>query len=162
MYNSQSINERLRNFAKENNISNVERARVILCLERVVARLVQNDYLSSKLIFGGGFVLYKEVKSLRFTTDLDAVISGVEKEELVNKINQSLQLDLNDGFWFGEARVQKLEISSGYGGLRFKIPYKAGLPAPKDKDISKLRSIQLDISLGDSNLLPYCRQSLEV
>jgi len=30
MYNSQSINKRLRNFAKENDIPNVERARGIL------------------------------------------------------------------------------------------------------------------------------------
>jgi predicted nucleotidyltransferase component of viral defense system len=36
----------------------------------------------------------------------------------------------------------------GLEKLRLKIPYKAGLPFPKDKEIAKLRSVQLDISTG--------------
>lgn len=148
MYNTQSINERLRNFARENNIPNVERARVILCLERVIARLMQDEYLCSKLIFGGGFVIYKSIQSLRFTVDIDAVISGVKKEVLITKVNEALKIDLEDGFWFGDPRVKELEISSGYGGIRFKIPYKAGLPHPTDEELLRLRSVQLDVSIG--------------
>lgn len=159
MYNTQSINERLRNFARDNNIPNVERARVILCLERIIARLMQDKYLCSKLIFGGGFVIYKMLHSLRFTVDVDAVISGVDKKELITKINEALSIDLDDGFWFGEPRVKELEISSGYGGIRFKIPYKAGLPHPKEKELPKLRSVQLDISLG-ANLEDVARKEI--
>jgi predicted nucleotidyltransferase component of viral defense system len=148
MYNSQSINERLRNFAKENNISNVERARVILCLERVIARLMQDKYLFSKLIFGGGFVLYQVTDSLRFTTDVDAIISDQDKDKLIASVKEALKVDLDDGFWFGEVSISTLEISSGYGGLRFKIPYKAGLPHPNKSELSRLRRVQLDISTG--------------
>jgi predicted nucleotidyltransferase component of viral defense system len=159
MYNSQSINERLKNFAKKNNISNVERARVILCLERVIARLMQNELLNSKLIFGGGFVVYKEVNSLRFTKDIDAIIYGTEKDQIIDEVKKALSIDLEDGFWFGDLRTEKLEISSGYGGLRFKIPYKAGLPAPIESEVSRLRSVQLDISVG-ANLEEFSRPSL--
>ena len=83
MYNAQSINQRLKNFAKANSISNIERVRVILCLERVIARLVQDEYLCSKLIFGGGFVLYKELGSQRFTSDIDAIISDTDKNKII-------------------------------------------------------------------------------
>lgn len=74
MYNAQSINQRLKNFAKANSISNIE---------RVIARLVQDEYLCSKLIFGGGFVLYKELGSQRFTSDIDAIISDTDKNKII-------------------------------------------------------------------------------
>lgn len=148
MYNAQSINQRLKNFAKANGISNIERVRVILCLERVIARLVQDEYLCSKLIFGGGFVLYKEVGSQRFTSDIDAIISDIDKKKIIEFVNRALNVDLDDGFWFGDVRIIELEIGAGYGGIRLKIPYKAGLPKPTEDEITKLRSVQLDIAVG--------------
>ena len=57
MFNTKSINDRLKNYAKKNGIKKVEMARVALCLERVIARLMQDNFLYEHLIFGGGFVL---------------------------------------------------------------------------------------------------------
>ncbi|OFZ26735.1 MAG: hypothetical protein A2381_17245 [Bdellovibrionales bacterium RIFOXYB1_FULL_37_110] len=148
MFNSKSINDRLKNYALEHGIKDVEKARIALCLERVIARLVQDNFLYEHLIFGGGFVLYKETNSNRYTRDVDAVISGIGKDELILKVNENLNVDLNDGFWFGNPIIEELKTESGYGGLRFKIQYKAGLPYPIDSELKKLRRVHLDISIG--------------
>ena len=158
MYNSQSINDRLKNIAKKEGFKNIEKARIILCLERVIARLVIDKYLQEHLIFGGGFVLYKEAKSQRFTKDVDAIISGINNAKLIEKIVNCLKSDLNDGFWFGNSIIEELKTESGYGGLRFKIQYKAGLPFPNAKEMKALRRVHLDISIG-VNLEKYAIDS---
>lgn len=91
MYNTHSINDRLKNIAKEKGFKDVERVRVILCLERIIARLMQNSYLHDHLIFGGGFVLYKNADSHRFTKDVDAIISVIDDKKLVKLVKESLK-----------------------------------------------------------------------
>ena len=61
-------------------------------------------------------------------------------------------------FWFGDTRIIQHEIESGYGGIRFKIPYKAGLPNPSSSEIDRLRSVQLDIAVG-VNLECFAKRS---
>ena len=148
MFNAQTINDRLKNFAKQHGITDVTKARVSLCLERIIARLGQSDFLANHLIYGGGFVLYKESNSNRYTMDADAVVAGIGEEELIKEVNSCLSLDLDDGFWFGDSIIEKLQTESGYGGIRFKILYKAGLPTPSNQEKQKLRRVHLDISIG--------------
>jgi Nucleotidyl transferase AbiEii toxin, Type IV TA system len=147
MFNSDQINYQIRKVAKELGAADVNRVRIILTLERVVARLVNNPFLKERLIFGGGFVLFKDSDSHRFTKDVDAIINDVSKEQLITEVNKALSLDLEDGFWFGDSIVEEIATESGYGGYRFKILSKIGI-APRPLELKKLKRVHLDISIG--------------
>lgn len=56
--------------------------RVIIALERAIARLSQDKVLAEHLIFKGGFVLLKSFESPRFTRDADALARAIPKEKL--------------------------------------------------------------------------------
>lgn len=148
MFNTDQLNDRIKNSAAKLGVSDVNRVRGIVTLERIVARLVTNPVLKDHLVFGGGFVLFKELETNRYTRDADAVVSGVSSEDLIKEVTSSLDTDLNDGFWFGDIKNEDLETESGYGGIRFSILYKVGLPLPSGEEKKKLRRIHLDISIG--------------
>jgi Nucleotidyl transferase AbiEii toxin, Type IV TA system len=148
MFSADQLNAKIRKAATSLGIQDVNRVRGILTLERIVARLMTNPFLREHLVFGGGFVLFKELSTYRYTRDADAVISGINPENLIKEVNQSLSQDSDDGFWFGDVLIEDLETESGYGGIRFKILYKVGYPIPTEKEKSKLRRIHLDISIG--------------
>ena len=59
MFNADQINHQIKKTAKDMGIADVNRVRIILTLERVIARLVNNPFFKERLIFGGGFVLLK-------------------------------------------------------------------------------------------------------
>ncbi len=62
--------------AKESALS-INELRVVLALERVVARIEAHKVLREKLIFKGGFVLLKTFDNQRFTRDLDALAADM-------------------------------------------------------------------------------------
>jgi predicted nucleotidyltransferase component of viral defense system len=148
MYSAAQLNDRIKNVARTLGVDDVNRVRTIVVLERIIARLVTNSFLKEHLVFGGGFVLFKELGSNRFTRDVDAIISGVSKEKLIQEVDIALKMDLDDGLWFERCDGVELETESGYGGYRFKIIYKVGLPKPSEKEKIKLRQIHLDVSIG--------------
>src|SRR5215831_8141721 len=74
--------------------------RIILALERIVARLTNDPKLNRHLVYKGGFVLLKTLGSDRFTRDLDALGVGIEKSQAENLVPEALAVDLIDGFWF--------------------------------------------------------------
>jgi hypothetical protein len=74
MYSSAQLNDRIKNAARALGVDDVNRVRTIVVLERIIARLVTNSFLKEHLVFGGGFVLFKEFGSNRFTRDVDAII----------------------------------------------------------------------------------------
>lgn len=65
----------------------INELRVILALERIIARVEVKKELKDKLIFKGGFVLLKTLLSNRFTRDLDALAHEIDKENVVPLIN---------------------------------------------------------------------------
>lgn len=147
MFNSDQINFQIKKVAKELGVADVNRIRTILTLERVIARLMNNNFLKKKLIFCGGFVLFKELVTDRFTRDADAIIAGVSREKLITEVEKSISLDLEDGFWFGDVLVEDISTESGYGGYRFKILNNVGT-CPTEREKQNLKRIHLDISLG--------------
>ena len=148
MFSAGQLNDKIRKTSKALGIQDVNRVRGILTLERIVARLMTNPFLKEHLVFGGGLVLFKELKTNRYTRDADAVISGMNPGDLINAVHQALSKDLQDGFWFGDALLEDLETESGYGGIRFRILYKVGRPFPSNEEKTKLRRVHLDIAIG--------------
>jgi hypothetical protein len=148
MFSANQLNDRIRKAVLDLGVTDANRVRTIVTLERIVARLVTIPFLKEHLVFGGGFVLFKVLGSDRYTKDADAIIRGMKPEIISEKIYEALKVDLNDGFWFGDIRVENLVSESGYGGLRFNILYKVGGPFPTEEEKIKLRRIHLDISIG--------------
>lgn len=146
------IRAQLVTLAKTTDAFSINELRIILSLERIVARLESSPKLRSHLIFKGGFVLLKILQSDRFTRDLDALCRGIEKEEVQDLILDALQSDLNDGFWFGEVRVQQLDEQGEYGALRFDCAYQIGDPPREKSKLGKLSRVHFDVGFGDKVL----------
>ena len=69
----QKILNELKQVAPKMGLS-VNDLRVILALERAVARIEAEPKLSKHLIFKGGFLLFKSVDTTRYTRDVDALV----------------------------------------------------------------------------------------
>ncbi len=58
---------KIKALSKEQSNFSINEIRVIVALERAIARLTQNKELAEHLIFKGGFVLFKSYESERLT-----------------------------------------------------------------------------------------------
>jgi predicted nucleotidyltransferase component of viral defense system len=123
--------------------------RVTLALERAVARIGSQQMLADHIIFKGGFVLLKRIHSTRFTRDVDAIALGISKKTLPNLMNQALSLNLEDGFWFGDAEVEDISKDEPYGGFRFRCAFQIGDPPEEKSKLKNLSRIHIDINFDD-------------
>jgi len=80
--------------------------RVVVALERAVARITETDTLLKHLVFKGGFVLMKNFESPRFTRDVDALALGISKEKTKLLVCKALQTGTDDGLWFGDIKIR--------------------------------------------------------
>lgn len=128
----------------------INELRIIVALERVVARLDRHPPLSPHLVFKGGFVLLKTINTSRFTRDIDALALDVSRERIVDLVQQALVVDLHDGFWFGDLQIEDLKSQGPYGGYRFNCAYQIGDPPQEESKIKKLSRLHLDVGFGDA------------
>ncbi len=145
---AKKIRGQLTKLASSRGNLSVNELRIVLALERIVARLVNNPGLENHLVYKGGFVLLKTLESDRFTRDLDALGVEIDKARVVELVPKALDADIGDGFWFGDIKVQNLEVQGEYGALRFDCAYQIG--EPDLKKIAKLSRIHFDVGFGDS------------
>jgi len=137
----------IRNLAKEDSSLSINELRVVIALERAIARLEQDKNLAEHLVFKGGFVLLKHYKSVRFTRDVDALAIAISKQELKDSVERALSNDLDDGLWFGDIKVHDLEEQGKYGSYRFDCAFQIGEPDPAKKH--KLSRVHIDIGFSD-------------
>ena len=78
---SKKLINALKKLAQTDSRLNVNELRIIVALERAVARLQYDKILAQHLVFKGGFVLLKQYQSSRFTRDADALAVDISKEE---------------------------------------------------------------------------------
>lgn len=136
--------------------------RIIVAIERIIARLESDPDLSEHLIFKGGFVLLKTLFSSRFTRNIDALAEGIDKNRIINCIPDILRRDLKDGFWYGDIKLQMLEEQGKYGGIRFDCAFQID-EIPEDNQVKKLSRLHLDVGFGDvipKNINPINMDSL--
>jgi len=148
-----SINAKIKNLASELGVGDTNRVRIVVALERLVARLLTRNFLRDNMIFNGGFVMLKTSDSDRFTRDLDAIIKKVSTEKLDKEVEKALSTDLGDGFHFWDLSKEIMDMNSGYNGVRYSFFYKTGLAL---EDLSKSDryprihlDVSVDFSLGD-------------
>ncbi|MCA9507338.1 MAG: nucleotidyl transferase AbiEii/AbiGii toxin family protein [Myxococcales bacterium] len=123
--------------------------RVIIALERLVARLESNPILSKHLVFKGGFALLKHLNSARFTHDLDASYFLFPLDRLIPLIKDSISANLEDGLWYGDVRHESILIENDYDGIRFNCAFQIGESPNSEAKIKKLSRIHFDIGLSD-------------
>jgi len=123
--------------------------RLIVAMERAVARLESIPLLSQHLIFKGGFVLLKTTDTHRFTRDIDALAHTISKEDVPPLIEAAMTNDLDDGFWYGDFQMEDLPDQGDYGGLRLDCAFQLGDPPEQVHKIKKLSRLHIDIGFGD-------------
>lgn len=124
--------------------------RLVVAIERAIARLERHPQLADHLVFKGGFVLFKVVETDRFTRDLDALALEISRSSVVDMVKQAMKVDLHDGLWFGDPEVTDLKNQGPYGGYTFKCVYQIGDPPKEESKIKKLSRINIDIGFGDA------------
>lgn len=143
------VMEALKQISKATKGSSINELRMVVALERAIARLESHPRLHSHLVFKGGFVLLKTVDTTRFTRDVDALALGISRERVPDMVDRALELDLDDGLWFGDLAVEDLVDQGSYGGYRFNCAFQIGDPPKEKEKIKKLSRIHIDMGFGD-------------
>jgi predicted nucleotidyltransferase component of viral defense system len=141
------INHAIRTLVQKEPRFTINEIRVILAIERAIARLSSSPDLSEHLIFKGGFVLLKNYDSSRFTRDADTLAVNISKEKIYESVQTALSTDLDDGLWFGDIQVQELTEQGEYGAYRFDCAYQIG--EPDLNKVHKLSRIHIDVGFSD-------------
>lgn len=141
------INRAMKQLVQKEPRFNLNGIRIIVAIERAIARLSALSELAKHLVFKGGFVLLKSYKSSRFTRDADALAISIPKEKLSVLIRKALVADLDDGLWFGDIQVRELTEQGDYGAYRFDCAFQIG--EPDLKKIHKLSRMHIDVSFND-------------
>jgi predicted nucleotidyltransferase component of viral defense system len=143
------VMDALKKLTKASTGNSINELRLIVALERAIARLESHPRLSSHLIFKGGFVLLKTVDTTRFTHDVDALALGISRPRVPDMVDRALKLDLDDGLWYGDFVVEDLADQGPYGGFRFSCAFQIGDPPKGSDKIKKLSRIHIDMGFGD-------------
>lgn len=139
----------IKNLVKQDSTRTLNELRILIAMERVVARLESHPLLPDHIIFKGGFVLLKSFNSPRFTRDIDALAKDLTKAKLRTLITAALERDLEDGLWYGDTQFEDLPLQDGYGGLRISFAFQIGDPPEERSKIKKLSRLHLDLSFED-------------
>lgn len=141
------VNLAMRQLVQNEPRFNLNEVRIIVALERAIARLLALSELKEHLVFKGGFVLFKSYESLRFTRDVDALALAISKDRLNALVQSAMISDLDDGLWYGDIQLQELTEQGEYGSCRFDCAFQIGNPEPNK--IHKLSRIHIDIGFSD-------------
>ena len=143
------VMDALKKLTKASPGNSINELRLIVALERAIARLESHPRLSSHLVFKGGFVLLKTVDTIRFTHDVDALALGISRARVPDMVDRALKLDLDDGLWYGDFSVEDLSDQGSYGGYRFSCAFQIGDPPKGAEKVKKLSRIHIDMGFGD-------------
>lgn len=136
--NIQSLKDKAKNCAKQNNLS-VQQVLQNYMFERFLERLSKSQY-SDKFIIKGGLLLSSIMGiNVRTTMDIDADVTGMnfEKDEIEKMIKEIIQIDINDEVEIILDKVEDIREDNEYGGYKFKLIAKfSNLKIPFHIDIS--------------------------
>lgn len=142
MINIESIKAKIRNLAKNNNLSSQEVLQMFL-FERFLERLSESDYKSNFVIKGGFLVSSLIGINNRTTMDMDSTIKGIPltEENITKVVNSIINIEVNDGIQFEIKDVNYIRESDEYENFRVSLVANIG----KTKNPMKL-----DLTTGDA------------
>lgn len=120
--NAKSLKDQAKNIAKENNIS-IQQVLQNYMFERILERLSKSKYKENFIIKGGLLLSSIMGINLRTTMDIDTNVTGInlEKEELLNILNEIFNIDIGDNVSFKIEKIEDIKQEEYYGGYKFKI-----------------------------------------
>lgn len=142
MINIESIKAKIRNLAKNNNLSSQEVLQMFL-FERFLERLSKSKYKSNFVIKGGFLVSSMIGVKNRTTMDMDSTIKGLPltEENITKVVNSIINIEVNDGIQFEIKDVNYIRESDEYENFRVSLVANIG----KTKNPMKL-----DLTTGDA------------
>ncbi|MDU7501560.1 MAG: nucleotidyl transferase AbiEii/AbiGii toxin family protein [Finegoldia magna] len=142
MINIESIKAKIRNLAKNNNLSSQEVLQMFL-FERFLERLSKSDYKSNFVIKGGFLVSSLIGINNRTTMDMDSTIKGIPltEENITKVVNSIINIEVNDGIQFEIKDVNYIRENDEYENFRVSLVASIG----KTKNPMKL-----DLTTGDA------------
>lgn len=142
MINIESIKAKIRNLAKNNNLSSQEVLQMFL-FERFLERLSKSDYKSNFVIKGGFLVSSLIGINNRTTMDMDSTIKGIPltEENITKVVNSIINIEVNDGIQFEIKDVNYIRENDEYENFRVSLVASIG----KTKNLMKL-----DLTTGDA------------
>lgn len=152
-----SIRQRLSNFAQQYGLSYQNVATTFL-LERLVARITSNKDLHQSLVFKGGYVNLRVYQSVRYTTDVDALLFKSDLGKTLNTVKLSVEKYIDDGVWFKFEKEIDLKSQGEYGGIR--QVYRSGIGGVP-KNVKKAQIVHFDLGIGDP-VLPLKMETPEL
>jgi len=140
--NIESIKAKIRNLAKNNNLSSQEVLQMFL-FERFLERLSKSEYRSNFVIKGGFLVSSLIGINNRTTMDMDSTIKGLPltEENITKVVNSIINIEVNDGIQFEIKDVNYIRESDEYENFRVSLVANIG----KTKNPMKL-----DLTTGDA------------
>jgi hypothetical protein len=142
----QSTLDRLKRVAKDRGVS-ANNILTEFLIERLAVRLTSDKDIAKHLTFKGGYVSLRVYGSPRYTTDLDAVVHHMSRDDIVSKIKDVVAQPFPDNVWFVYERSVDLETQNEYGGLR--LVFRCGLGETPPGNVKRAQIINLDIGTGD-------------
>jgi hypothetical protein len=116
----QSIQAKLKKVATQRG-STYQEMLTLFLLERAAVRLLSDVNLQNNLIFKGGYVGVRVYNSPRYTTDLDAVVRGMDPKDAISRIKTAMDVDTGDGTWFQYEGTEDLKTQGDYGGIGLSL-----------------------------------------
>lgn len=142
MINIESIKAKIRNLAKNNNLSSQEVLQMFL-FEKFLERLSKSEYRSNFVIKGGFLVSSLIGINNRTTMDMDSTIKGipVNEDNLRKVVNSIINIDVDDGIDFEIKDITYIREDDEYENFRVSLVANIG----KTKNPMKL-----DLTTGDA------------
>ncbi len=127
--------------SKEINLSIYETYQKFM-FEKLLERISVSKYQDNFILKGGLLLSAMMGIENRSTKDIDTLIKGIniDKETMINVLNEILSIDLNDGVKFDIINVTNIREEDEYGGNRYSLTGRIG---------NTKITFDIDISTGD-------------
>ena len=141
MFTPEQLKGKIRNVAKEKNLSSQEILQMYL-FERVLERLSKSKYVKNFILKGGFLIASMIGIDERTTMDIDTTVKGLsmDKETIEPIIKEILSIDVNDGIEFEYGKIESIRRDDDYNNFRVYFNAKYG----------KINNpMKMDITTGD-------------
>lgn len=141
MVDYRNIESKAKELSQKNNTDYYEMLQRFM-FERILERISVSKYNDNFILKGGLLLTAMFGIDNRTTKDMDTTIKGlnVEKEYMINVLNEILSINLNDGVKFDLINVTDIREDDEYGGNKYHI-------------VGRLQNmkvnLEIDISTGD-------------
>lgn len=141
MVDYRNIESKAKELSQKNNTDYYEMLQRFM-FERILERISVSKYNDNFILKGGLLLTAMFGIDNRTTKDMDTTIKGlnVEKEYMINVLNEILSINLNDGVKFDLINVTDIMEDDEYGGNKYHI-------------VGRLQNmkvnLEIDISTGD-------------